>query len=71
MIRYWLSRCSAQVHAFLVGWNSLVAFYVGSQPFRDAVAGLQHTLHLPTWTLALFTGLINITVAYRNWQKQR
>lgn len=69
MIRYLLMRYSAWTHAILLGWNSIAAFYVGSADFRGEVAGLQHALHLPTWTLALFTGLINITATYRNWHK--
>jgi hypothetical protein len=71
MIRYFATRYSAQVHAMLVSWNLIVGFWIGSRGFRDEVAELQHALHLPTWTLALFTGLINITLAYRTWNKQR
>lgn len=71
MIRYFLMRYSAWTHAILLGWNSVAACYVGSSDFRGEVAGLQHLLHLPTWTLALFTGLINITATYRSWNKQR
>lgn len=71
LVRYFLNRYPAWAHSLLVGWNALVGFWVGSQGFRDAVAKIQQQLHLPTWTLALFTGLINITLAYRTWQKNR
>jgi hypothetical protein len=71
MIHYFLVRYSAWTHAVLLGWNSVALFYLGSADFRNELAGLQHDLHLPTWTLVLLTGLINITIAYRNWQKQR
>lgn len=69
MMRNFLARYSAWAHAVLLAWNSVAAFYVGSADFRSEVSGLQHALHLPTWTLALFTGLINITVTYRNWHE--
>lgn len=71
MLRYFATRYRARVHSLLVGWNLVVGFWIGSQGFRDEVAGLQHTLHLPTWTLAAFTAFVNITLAYRSWQKQR
>lgn len=71
MMRFLMSQYSVKVHSLLLMWNSLAAFYVGSADFRNQVAGLQHTLHLPASTLALLTGLINITVTYRNWQKPR
>jgi hypothetical protein len=71
MVRFLAARYSARAHAILLGWNSIAAFYVGSSEFRNEVAGLQHSLHVPTWVLALFTGLANITATYRNWQKQR
>jgi len=71
MIRYLATRYSARVHALLVGWNSVATLFVASADFRNEVAGLQRTLHLPTWVLALFTGLINVTITYRSWQKQR
>lgn len=71
MVRTFAARYSAWVHSMLVGWNLIVGFWIGSQEFRDEVAALQHALHLPTWTLALLTGLINITLAYRAWNKQR
>ena len=71
MICYLATRYSARVHVLLVGWNSVAAIFVASADFRNEVVGLQRTLHLPTWTLALFTGLINITITYRSWQKQR
>lgn len=71
MVQQFLTGYSAFNHAVLLAWNSVVAFYLGSADFRSEVAGMQHALHLPTWTLVLFTGLINITVTYRNWQKQR
>jgi len=71
LIRYFATRYSAWTHSILVGWNLVVGLWIGSQAFRDQVAGLQHDLHLPTWTLALFTGLINITLAYRTWSKPR
>lgn len=71
MLRHFAVRYSAPVHSLLVGWNLIVGFWVGSQDFRNQVAVLQHELHLPTWTLAVFTALVNITLAYRSWQKQR
>lgn len=71
MIQNFAAHYSARVHSLLVGWNLVVAFWVGSQDFRNQVAGLQHAIHLPTWTLALFTALVNITLAYRTWQTQR
>ncbi|MGC1359888.1 MAG: hypothetical protein WA419_14745 [Silvibacterium sp.] len=71
MIRYFAARYSARVHSLLLTWNSLAAFYVGSSDFRDEVATVQHALRLPTWGLALFTGLVNVTLAYRAWNKQR
>lgn len=71
MLRTLVARYSASAHAILLGWNSVAAFYVGSADFRNEVSGLQHSLHLPTWTLALLTGLINITASYRDWQKQQ
>jgi hypothetical protein len=71
MVRTFAARYSARVHSLLVGWNLIVGFWIGSQQFRDEVAALQRALHLPTWTLALLTGLINITLAYRAWNKQR
>lgn len=71
MIRNFAAQYSARVHSMLVGWNLIVGFWIGSQEFRNEVSGLQHALHLPGWTLALFTGLVNITLAYRAWNKQR
>lgn len=65
------TRYSAPAHALLVSWNSLAAIYVGSADFRNAVAGLTRSLHIPLWTLALFTGLVNVTVSYRNWERQK
>lgn len=70
MLRSLVARYSASAHAILLGWNSVAAFYVGSADFRNEVSGLQRSLHLPTWILALLTGLINITATYRDWQKQ-
>lgn len=64
-------RYSTRAHALLVGWNSLAAVYVGSADFRSALAGLTRSLHVPLWTLALFTGLVNVTVSYRNWERQK
>jgi hypothetical protein len=71
MFRYFATRYSARVHSLLVSWNLVVGFWVGSQDFRNQVASLQHALRLPTWSLALFTALVNITLAYRTWQTQR
>lgn len=71
MVGNLVTRYSARAHALLVGWNSLAAVYVGSADFRNAVAGLAKSLHVPLWTLALFTGLVNVTVSYRNWQRQK
>jgi hypothetical protein len=71
MIHHFATRYSAWVHSMLVSWNLIVGFWIGSQEFRNEIAGFQHMLHLPTWTLVLFTGLINITLAYRAWNKQR
>lgn len=65
------TRYSARAHALLVGWNSLAAAYVGSADFRNAVSALAKNLHIPLWTLALFTGLVNLTVSYRNWERQK
>lgn len=70
MVRNLAVRYSAGAHSLLIGWNSLAAVYVGSPEFRNAVEELAHNLRLPLWILALFTALINITVSYRNWEKQ-
>lgn len=69
MFRCLATRYSARVHSLLLGWNALAAAYVGSAGFRDAADGLARTLRVPLWAVALFTGLINITVSYRNWQR--
>lgn len=71
MIRNLATHYSARAHSLLLAWNSLAAVYVGSADFRNAVAGAAHSLRLPLWTLALFTGLINVTVSYGNWKKQQ
>lgn len=71
MVQELATRYSARAHALLVGWNSLAAVYVGSADFRNAVSGVAQSLHVPLWTLALFTGLVNVTVSYRNWERQK
>lgn len=71
MVRDFATRYSGRAHALLVAWNSLAAAYVGSADFRSAVSGLARNLHIPLLALALFTGLVNVTVSYRNWERQK
>jgi hypothetical protein len=70
------------VHLFLIGWNIFVTSWMTGESIpltelgiaysidaRHIVSFMQANFHVPTWLVAVATGLMNISIAYITWKK--